>query len=59
MYRKFFIHCSFLGQLVCLQVYALEKRAALNIAVHVSFDTDFPRIYGPEWNGWILCSSRF
>ena len=52
MYHIFFIHSSVNGHLGCFHVLAIVNTAAMNIGVHVSFQTMFFSGYMPR----TLCS---
>ena len=48
MYHIFFIHSSVDGHLGCFHVLAIENSTAMNIGVHVSFQTMFFSRYMPR-----------
>ena len=48
MYHLFFNHSSVDGHLGCLHVLAIENSAAVNIGVHVSFQTRVVSGYLPR-----------
>ena len=52
MYHIFFIHSSVDGLLGCFHVLAIVNSAAVNIRVHVSFQTMFlsQERYAQEWD---------
>ena len=50
MYQSFLIHFSADGYLGCLRVLAIINSAAMNIGVHVSFNSGLLGVYAQQWD---------
>ena len=57
MYRSFLIHLSADGHLGCFHVLVIINSAAMNIVVHVSFNSGFLGVYGTAVF-YISCNDR-
>ena len=54
IYHIFFIHSPVDGYLGCFHFFAIADSAAVNIGVHVSFQTDVLWIYAQQSDCWII-----
>ena len=54
MYHSFLIHSSTDGHLGCFRVLAIINIAAMNIVVHVSFNSGFLDVYAQQWDCWVI-----
>ena len=61
MYPSFFIHSSTDGHLSCFQILAIISSIALNIGVHIFFESIFQVSFYifPEWNHWVIKQFHF
>ena len=54
MYYNFLIHSSADGHLGCVHVLAIIDSSAMNIGVHVSFNSGFLSVYAQQWDCWVI-----
>ena len=59
MYHNLCIHLSANGHLGHSYVLAIVNSAAMNIGVHVSFNSDFLGVYAQQWNCWVVWQFYF
>ena len=55
MYHNVLIHSSADGYLGCFHVLVIVNSAAVNVGVHVSFNSGFLGVYAQQWDCWVIC----